>query len=184
MISNSLDIDFIHGDIHGLSCKTHLLIGIYWLIMPCRKLRRNVSRSWLTLYTPPSGPPLLLRSSGNDLSSISWQKCVSQISMHFIPTRLVDKKSTSVQEMDWHRTGDEPIPAKVFTKFMTPCGINGSQWIKWTVLIDSALENNKSSIFPQSIPRGMNIQLVSAWIIDTSLDQNNRLQITRLEAPY
>ena len=30
----------------------HILIGIYWLVLSCRKHKRNVSLSWLTLLAP------------------------------------------------------------------------------------------------------------------------------------
>ena len=51
VISNSLDIDFIHGDIHGRSCKNVISQGCGSSFVPCCGL--NTGRFYLEVY--PSG---------------------------------------------------------------------------------------------------------------------------------
>ena len=40
-----------------------------------------------------------------------------QISLKFVPRSPVDNKSTLVQVMAWHRTGDKPLPELMLTQF-------------------------------------------------------------------
>ena len=41
-----------------------------------------------------------------------------QISLKFVPMHPIDNKSSLVQVMAWHQTGDKPLPGPIMTQFI------------------------------------------------------------------
>ena len=75
-ISNSLDIDFIHGDIHGRSCKKWCFV-ITWLY-----INRIEKQSYRCHATPQAATPQVMMSylSKSELTSV-----VSYHALHYAP---------------------------------------------------------------------------------------------------
>ena len=41
-----------------------------------------------------------------------------RISLKYVPRIPIDNKPALVQVMDWHRTGDKPLPGPMMTQFI------------------------------------------------------------------